>query len=105
MRAGVEPGIATAEPVDMQFPTLEISVVDRRDLELASRRGPDRGGDIDDPVVVEIEAGDSPVRFRLERLFLDGQRLARGLVEGDHAVALGILDVIGEDGGAAFALR
>ena len=45
-RAGVEPGIAAAEPLDRELPLRQIGAVDVGDLELAARRGLQRGGDV-----------------------------------------------------------
>src|SRR5262249_43739593 len=41
--AGIEPGDAAGELLDMQLPTLQIRPVDVGDLELAARRRPERG--------------------------------------------------------------
>ena len=65
MGAGVEPGEAAAQQLDLQLAALEIAVVDVGDLELAARRRLEAGGDVEDAVVVEIEAGDGVVRRRL----------------------------------------
>ena len=46
MRAGVEPGKAAAEHLDMEIAALEIGAVDVGDLELAARRRLERGGDL-----------------------------------------------------------
>ena len=56
VRAGVEPGEAAAEELDVQLPALEIVAVDVGDLQLAAGRGLQAGGDVDDLVVVEIQA-------------------------------------------------
>ena len=98
--ARIEPGEAAAEPLDMELARLHVVAVDIGDLELAAGRGLDRRGDIDHVRPVEIEPGRRPVRLRRLGLFLDRNR-ALLLVELDDAVALGIVDPIGEDGGAA----
>ena len=54
------------------------------------------GRDLGDLLVVEVEAGNGIVRFRLLWLFFDAEGFAV-FVELDHAVALRILDRIGED--------
>ena len=87
--------------MDVQVAAFEIDVVDRRDLQLAARRGLDRRGDVDDVIVVEIKAGDGPVGLRLLRLFLDRSAPGRCAVEADDAIALRIVDMIGEYGRAA----
>jgi hypothetical protein len=53
------------------------------------------GGDVDDLVVVHVEAGDGEVRLRHRRLLLDGNEVLL-LVEDAHAVALGVLHAIAE---------
>ena len=60
------------------------------------------GGDVADLLVVEVQAGHRVVALRRLRLLLDAER-APGVVELDHAVALGVVHVVGEDRGAAVA--
>jgi hypothetical protein len=69
--AGVEPGHAASHPFDIQFAALEIHAVDVGDLQFAACRRLDRGGDVDDLVVVEVPPGDRVVGLRFQRLFLD----------------------------------
>lgn len=47
-------------------------------------------------LVIEVESGHSIVGLRLGRLFLNAEYPA-AIVEFDHAVALGVIDVIGKD--------
>jgi hypothetical protein len=61
MRSGVEPGEAAPENLDEQVAALEIGAVDVGDLEFATAGRLDRCGDVDDVVVVEIEAGHGEV--------------------------------------------
>src|SRR5690349_6812541 len=49
MGSGVEPGEAPAEPDDLELAEIEIGLVDVGDLELAARRRPDPGGDVEHP--------------------------------------------------------
>src|SRR5947209_2764497 len=70
VRAGVEPGKAAAEHLDMQVAAFEIGAVDVGDLELAARRRLQRCRDLEHIVIVEIEAGRGDVGFRLRRLLL-----------------------------------
>ncbi len=98
--AGIKPCIATAELADMQIAPLQIDVIDGGDLKLTPLRGFDGRGDVDDIVVVEIKPGYGPVGFWLGRLLLDRRCPATCLVEADNAVTLGILDMVGKDGGA-----
>src|SRR5271165_239403 len=76
MGAGVEPGEAAAENLYEQVAALEIGAVDVGDLEFAAAGRLDRRGDVDDVVVVEIEAGHREIRFRQLRLLLDRVRAA-----------------------------
>jgi len=50
-------------------------------------------GPLDDCVVVEIKADDSPVRFRFPWLLLN-RYSAVALIEGDDAVAVRVLDAV-----------
>ena len=68
--AGVEPREASRERLDVELAAGEVLAVDVGDLELTSCGGPERGGDLDDLVVVEIEAGDGELRPRLGGLLL-----------------------------------
>src|ERR1035441_2014195 len=102
MRAGIEPGGAAAEQLDLQLTALKIPVIHVRDLQLAARRRRKTGGDIEHLVVIEIEPGHRVVRLRLSRLLLDAERAALG-VELHDTVTLRVLDVIGEYGRAVRA--
>src|SRR5581483_4982256 len=51
-----------------------------------------------------VQASDRVARLRLVRFLLDAERAALG-VELDHAIAAGIIDWIGEHGGAALAVQ
>src|SRR4051794_29052216 len=70
-RSGVEPGVATSEQLDRQRAALEIDAIDVGDFELATCRGLEIGGDVDDLRIVEVEPGYRPIRFGPSRLFLD----------------------------------
>jgi hypothetical protein len=69
VRAGVEPGIAAAHDLDAELPLFEVEPVEVGDFEFAARRGFDLLGQLDNLPIVEVEAGDGVVRFRLLRLF------------------------------------
>jgi len=101
---GVEPGEATAEAFYIEIAALEVGHVDVGDLQFAAWRGLDRLGDLDDVVVVEVQAGHCVAGLGLLRLLFDGQRLAV-LVEVDHAEALRILDPVAEHRGALLLTR
>ena len=75
VRAGVEPGEAAAE----QLARAAGRARDRARLTSVISSSPRAEGfsearDVDDVVVVEVQAGDGPVRLRLLRLFLDARR-------------------------------
>ncbi len=95
--ACIEPGIAALEDLHVQLALLQIGLVDSGDFQLAAGAGLDRFGDIDHLAVVEIEAGDGVITFRLRRLFLNADRLA-AFVERHHAVTFRILHVVSEHG-------
>src|SRR5216684_384632 len=95
----IEPGVAAAELFDVQGPLLQIATIEIGDLELPSGRWFQRLGESDDARVVEVESRHGEVRLRLLRLLLDADGPAV-VVELDHAVALGIVNPVGEHGGA-----
>ena len=90
VRAGVEPGEAAAQHLDVKLAALEIGAVDIGDLELAARRRLEARGDVDHLVVVEIEAGHGPVATSALRASPRSRSRGRLRVELDDAVALGI---------------
>src|SRR4029078_2906800 len=57
VRSCVKPGHPTAKLGHYELLPLEIDLVDVRDLDLASRGRLDRGGDVQDILVVKIEPG------------------------------------------------
>src|SRR5690606_2830 len=93
--SGVEPGEAAAELLYAQLAAQQVIPVDVGDLELAAPGWADGLRDLDNPPVIEINAGDRPGRTRLDRLFLDAERPA-AVVELHDSVALGIGHGIGE---------
>ena len=95
--SGIKPGIAPAHLLHMQVAPLQIGPVDVGDLKLASRRGLDRLGNRHDIGIIEIEPGHSPVRFGLERFFLDVDGASARRIERHHAITLGIQHVIGKN--------
>ena len=98
--AGVQPRVAAAEGDDGQRPLLQVHLVERGDLQLAAGRGPDLvrlGGDV---ARVEVQAGDGVGALGLGGLLLDGDGPALA-VELHDAEALGVVDVVPEDRGAA----
>ena len=98
--AGVQPRVAAAQRHDRQRPLLQVHLVERGDLELASGRGLDPvrlGGDV---ARVEVQAGDGVGALGLGGLLLDGDGTALP-VELHDAEALGVVHVVAEDRGAA----
>ena len=87
--AGVEPRGAAVEHGDGQLAPPQVLVVDRGDLQLAAGARLDLRGDLDDLVVVEVEAGDGVGALRPRRLLLDGDDPAV-VVELHDAVLLGL---------------
>lgn len=94
--AGVKPGVAAAHGLDVELVAREVGLVDVGDLELTARRWLYRLRDIDDVLVVEIEARHGKVGLWLGWLLLEAHGLAL-LVELDDAVALGVADIVGKD--------
>ena len=98
--AGVKPRVAAAEGDDGQRPLLQVHLVERSDLQLAARGGPDLmrlGGDV---ARVEVQAGDGVGALGLGGLLLDGDGPPLP-VELHDAEALGVVHVVAEDRGAA----
>src|SRR5260221_9714916 len=93
-RAGVEPGEAAPELLDLEPLRPQILVVEIGDLELAARRRLQSRGNLGDLLVVEIETGDRIVRGRARRLLDKGTDAAvRGKV--DHAILARLAGPIG----------
>ena len=98
--AGVQPRVAAAEGDDGQRPLLQVHLVERGDLELASGRGLDLVGLGGHVARVEVQAGDGVARLGLGGLLLDGDGPPLA-VELHDAEALGVVHVVAEDRGAA----
>src|SRR5262245_24750008 len=89
MGTGVQPGVTTAELLDVELAPCKILAIDISDLELAARRGRKPRSNVEHPVVVKIESGHHPVGARPCRLFF--QRACAALAaELDHTITLGI---------------
>lgn len=98
--AGVQPRVPAAQRHDGQRPLLQVHLVERGDLELAAGRRlhPVRlGGHV---ARVEVQAGDGVGALGLGGLLLDGDGAALA-IELHDAEALGVVDVVAEDRGAA----
>ena len=98
--AGVQPRVAAAEGHHGQRPLLQVHLVERGDLELASGRGLDLVGLGCHVARVEVQAGDGVGALGLGGLLLDGDGPALP-VELHDAEALGVVHVVAEDRGAA----
>ena len=96
--AGVEPGEAAAQGLDLEFAVGQECLVDGGDLQLAAGAGLDMFGDVDHFVRVEVQAHDGVVALRVGRFLFDGEAVA-GLVEFGDAVAFGVGYPVAEDGG------
>src|SRR5262249_35233527 len=96
--AGVEPCEAAAEPRHGKLSRFEIGLVHAGNFELSARRRLYRLGNLHDRVIVEVEPGHRPVRFRVGRLFLDRDRTIA--VELDDAVAARILHPVRKHAGS-----
>jgi len=69
--AGVEPDVAVIELGDLELAALEVLLVDGGDLDLVASARLNVLGDLDDIVVVEVEADHGEVRLRLGWLLFD----------------------------------
>lgn len=98
--AGVEPRVPAAQGHDGQRPLLQVHLVERGDLQLASGRGLDLVRLGRHVARVEVQAGDGVGALGLGRLLLDGDGPPLA-VELHDAEALGVVDVVAEDRGAA----
>ena len=95
--SGIQPRKAAAEHFDEQIAALHIDPVHIGDFDFAAGRGFQVGGNPQHIVVIEIQAGDGDVGFRVGRLFLDRDAAAL-MIEFDDAVLLGRGDGIAEHG-------
>lgn len=98
--AGVQPRVAAAQGDDRQRPLLQVHLVERGDLQLAARGGLDLMRLGRHVARVEVQAGDGVGALGLRGLLLDGDGPPLP-VELHDAEALGVVDVVAEDRGAA----
>ena len=96
MGPGVEPGVAPAHPLDIQPPLVQVGFQQGGDLQLAPRRRLHRPRPRGRVGVKEVKPGHGIVRRRDLGLLDDLDRPAIA-VEGDHAVAFRVCDVIAEN--------
>ena len=98
--AGVQPRVAAAQGDHGERPLLQVHLVERGDLQLAAGRRLDLmrlGGHV---ARVEVQAGDGVGALGLRWLLLDGDGTALP-VELHDTEALGVVNVVAEDRGAA----
>ena len=98
MCAGVQPGEASAEDLNLEFAGFEEFLVHGGYFEFSARGRLNMFGHIYHFVGVEIKAYHSIVALGLLRLLLDAQAIAL-LVKFGHAIALGVADPVAKDGG------
>ena len=96
--AGVQPGEAAPEGLDLELAVGEEGLVHGGDFQLAARGGLDAFRDLHHLVRVEVEADDGVIALRVRRFLFDAEAIAGG-VELGYAVAFGVGDPIAEDGG------
>jgi hypothetical protein len=94
----------SAQYLDGQVFFLEVYGIDAGYLKFTPRRGLYRRCYVTHLLVVEIKPGDGVIALRRLRFFLDGKRTPV-LVELDDTIALRIVHVISEHGGAASPCR
>jgi len=99
MRAGVEPGGASAENVDAQCAFGEVAIVEIGDLEFAAGGGALLARVARGVAVVEIQSRHCVAGAGLRGFFFNGEDAAL-LIEFHHAIPFWIAHVVGEDGGA-----
>ncbi len=92
---GVKPGRASVHDLDAELTAPQVLAVDVGDFVLAAGRGLEVGGDVDDLVVVEVQAGHRVITLRLCGLFFDREGLALR-VKLDYAIALGVAHGVGK---------
>ena len=96
--AGVQPGEAAAEDLNLELSGGQEFLVDSGDLQLAAGRWLDVFGDFHHLVGVEIKAHHGVVALGALGFLLYREAVAGG-VELGHAVTLGVGDPVAEDGG------
>lgn len=100
--AGVEPGVAPAHDLYIESALFEIQAVQIGDFELAARRRFEGLGQFNHLLVVKIEPGNGVVGLGLLGFFFQRQYRAPR-IELSHAVAFGVVHVVGEHAGAVGA--
>ena len=96
MRPCVEPGEPAAQQLHAQIAAFQVAFVDRGDLQFTPGARLDVRSDIDDIVVVEIQARYSPVGARVRAGFSSMEVARPVIIEGDNAIALRIPNLVAE---------
>ena len=104
MGTRVQPGIAPAHDFDVELALFQVQTVQVGDFVFAACGGFEALGQVYDPVVVEVQAGDGVAGLGGLGLFFEAQHFALGIEFGD-AVAFRVVHVVGKDTGAMFALH
>ena len=99
MGAGIKPGIATPHGFDRKLALVEIHLQKIGDLQLAPRRRLNLTGAHRRSAIQKIKPRHRVIRRRHLGFFNDLMRLSFA-IKGDHAVTLGVGDVIAKDGAA-----
>lgn len=73
MCASIEPSVTTAQLFDKQAAGFHVQSVEIGNLKLATRRRLQVAGELNDAVVIEIQAGGRMVRLWLIRFILDAR--------------------------------
>lgn len=102
MCASIEPSVTTAQLLDKQVAGFHVQSVEIGNLKLATCRRLQVASELNNAVVIKIQAGDRIVRLWLLRFFLDTDRFA-AFAELHHAIVLRILNAIGKHRRTAFA--
>ena len=96
VRSRIQPGIAPPHDLDAEQALFQIKPVQVRDFELATWRWLELPGQFHHLAIVEIESRNGIVALGFRGLFFQRQHLA-GCIEFSHAIALGVVHVIGEN--------
>src|SRR5436190_14094640 len=93
--AGVEPRKPASHDFDLQLTLFQIHPVHICNLKFTPVRWPNVRCDINNLLIVEIKARYRPMRLWQLGFFFDARRAHR-FIERDHAIALGVSDLVGE---------
>ena len=104
MRAGIQPGKASSQPLYPEFPLRQIGIVDGGNFDFSPCGRFDLLCNFHDLVVIEVKTRYRIIALRVLRLFLDG-KCNPVLSELHHSVSARISDVITEDRRSLFSLR